>query len=632
MTAPTKVLQSGLSRHVHPINQTRSTQLNAPSKEQLALPFYHLLPKDPVELVRWKLYVRERCLNDLKFREAVDEVCRQDIAFWAATFGWVFEPRPPRGIPLCMWTDQVDCLVWMKECFDAERDLGFEKTRGLFMSWTAALFVYWVWKYVPDAKIAYITKDELTMDGPDENSFIGKVVYLHHKMPAWDRLGANGRDIMKRTMDQHILRNLRQGGTLQGFPPTDQNVRSLRFTVLINDEFAYYPRNAAQTMVTAVHTAPCRIFISTWFGGTGTSFGTIMRVEKSTMLRVQAYWWNNPERWKGAYITENGRLKIIDTSYEFPPDYPFVLDGLLRSAWVDFELSRPGQNMQIALEELYGLQAESGRKLIRPATLDVILATVIPPWDCGEIDYSGKVTQFRKKPDGRIKLFADVGDGKGGPFSAGCDLGFGSGASDSTLEVIDLTTARQVLEFADNTIDPVSFAQLVDAILDWLCGLKGDGHCYLDFENNGQQGTSFGGELIRLGRGNIRERRYNRKVPHTDRVTYLGSHNKDGGLSIILELERAVMSGELMICSADVWEELRQFDKDEEGQPVFRSAGGRGHGDKTQGLGLAWAYARDKIIGTPDAEQTREHAQDEIRRIVKCRKDWSFGWRLKRGA
>jgi hypothetical protein len=626
-----KVLASGLDRHVLPINEIRSTVLNQPSKEQLALPFYNDLPKDPIELLKWKIYVRERCLTDLEFRADIEEMCRLDVGFFAATFGHVFEPRPPRNIPLTPWTDQMDVIIWLVECYEQHRDAGCEKTRGIGVSWVIALIAYWIWKYVPDAKIALTTKDETTLDGPDANSLLGKIVYLHDHMPAWARIGKNGKNIMRRTSDQHILQNLLTGAVAQGFAPTDDKLRSLRFTICFYDEFAFFPRKTQETLNASIHTAPCRIFISTWHGA-GNAFHSMMRVEKSTMLRIQAYWWNNPERWMGAYTTEAGRLKIIETSYPFPPDYPFVLDGLLRSPWVDFELRRPGQDMQTNLEELYGLQAESGRKLIRPATLDVVYATLEKPVFVGEIDVTGKKAILYPKADGRLKLYANLGDGRGGPFSAASDLGFGHGASNSTLEVIDLATAKQVLDFADNTIDPVSFAQFVVGVLRWLCGHKGDGYCFLDFENNGDQGTSFGNELLRLMYGNIRERRYNRKVPNMDRTTYLGTRNKDGGLANILEMERAILNGELIVTSAEVWEELGHFDKDADGKPVYNIVAGRGHGDRVQGLGIAWMQARDKLLDSPAAD-SRETAQDEIRNIrPDDDDDWSAGWSYRRSA
>lgn len=632
----TKVLASGLDRVVHPINETRTTILNQPSPEQLALPFYNLLPKDPIELLRWKIYAHERCLTDLEFRDAIMEACAQDVCFFASTFGFVFEPRPPRGIPWTLWCDQADVLAWMAECYETHRDLGGEKSRGIGLSWDVALLAYWLWLFVPDVKIALTTKDETTLDGPDSNTLMGKIAYIHSKMPAWARTTATGKDSMHRTYDQHLMVNRVLGGTIQGFAPTNDKLRSLRFSIVIYDEFAYFPREAQETLNASVHTAPCRIFISTWHGHDN-AFHQIMRAEKSTLLRIQSYWYANAERWKGAYTTESGRLKILDSTYDYPVDYPFVLDGMLRSPWVDFELRRAGSSKQSALEELYGLAAETGRKLLRADTIKIVESTVLPCHTEGELDYTGAESVFRPVHNGSIKLWAPLGNGRGGPFAAGCDLAHGLGATPSTLEVIDMSGGLQVAEFADNSIAPVDFAAFVVAFLRWLAGDKGDGHCFLDFEANGEQAISFGNELLRLGYGNIRERKLRRPVD--GRATYLGTRNRDGGRAIIDELQRAILDSECTVRSHAVLAEMRVADKDDKGRPTFHGIE-NSHGDRLQGLAIAWGLAKDRLLepATGEAEMhtieyLRAHALDEIKNPTPAgRQSFRDAWSFKRDA
>lgn len=628
--ARAKVLASGLDRMVHPINELRSTVLNAPSPEQLALPFFNLLPKDPVELLRWKIYVRERAAHDLEFRADIEDMCKKDICFFAATFCWVFEPRPPRGIPLTPWCDQADALAWMVECYEMHRDLGGEKSRGIGFSWDVAIFCYWVWKYTPDAKIALTTKDETTLDGPDANSLLGKFAYIHEKMPAWSRLHpATGKDILRRTSEQHLLINTRNGAVCQGFAPTDSKLRSLRFTVVIYDEFAYFPRNAQESLNASVHTAPCRMFISTWHGHDN-EFHQIMRVEKSTMLRIQSYWWANSERWKGAYTTENGRLKVLDGDYKFPKDYPFILDGMLRSAWVDFELRRPGYRKQTSLEELYGLSASAGRKLFRTDTIAIVESTVRPPMYEGDIDCTGPEIRFRHFTGGPIHLYEDIGNGKGGPFSAACDLGEGLMATPSTLEIISLKTGRQVLDFADNEIKPVDFAAFVFDVMTWLCGPHGHGHCFIDFEANGGQATTFGNELVRLGAGNVRQRAYRRPTKGQEPGGYLGTRNSDGGLALLSELERAIRDGDCTVLSAEILAEMRTADKDEKGKPTFHGIE-NSHGDRTQGLALSWGQAKDKLIELPaDMTENQQRARSEIEDYIAKPRSWAESWGQQR--
>lgn len=622
-----KVLQSGLSRHVHPIAEVRETKLHEPSEQVLALPFYNLLPTDHIELLKFRIYVRERCLKDLEFRADIIEMCRLDICFFANVFCWVFEPRPPRPIPVKLWNDQADCLVWIKECFETERDLGAEKTRGIGFSCIMAIFCYWASRFIPECKGAITTKDESVLDGPDANTILGKIVYTHDHMPAWFRLDANGKDIIKRNLTEHLLLFTDNQSTIQGFPPTDQKMRSLRFTYVFYDEFAFFPRDAQKSLDASGGTAPCRIFVSTW-NGPDNVFHRIMRKDKNTMLRILCYWWNNEERWRGAYKSEAGRLVILDKHYDYPANYPFVLDGLVRSPWVDYELRRAGANIQSALEELYGLQAEAGRKLFRNDTIELVQTTVRAcQWE-GEVDLRNGDLVFVPEREGNVWTWGDIGQGKRGPFSAGCDVGFGSGASYSTLEVIDLSTGEQVLDFAENKLEVVSFAQYVYDILRWLNGSKGDGHTFLTFENNGDQGRTFGQEMQRLGYGNIMRRKYASRVPREDAATYLGMRNKDGGLSILAELERAIRAGECMVRSLYVAEEIKLFDKDAEtGKPLFPK-GEKGHGDRLQGLAMAWFQGRERLTLAP--QERKQSIITELENVTHKQSNWSDAWTTRR--
>ena len=597
-----RVLASGLDRVVHPKDETRETKLFSPSQAQKDAPFFHLLPTDPIKLLKWKIYVRQRCVYDLEFRRLVLEAGRRDILFFAATFVWIFEPRPPRAIPFTPWCDQADVISWMVECIFSHRDMGVEKSRGIGMSWNIIIVFYWLWFYTSEVKLGCMSKDEAVLDGDDANYLLGKFVYIHEHMPYWARCDENGNDILSRNRTRHTLINLRNGGTFQGFPSTDSKVRSLRFTAFFYDEFAFFSGNVQEQLNSSVHTAPSRIFISTW-NGSNNVFHSIMRRLSSTMLRVLSYWWANPERWKGAYRFENGRINFLDPDYQHTPDYPFVEDGLLRSPWVDFELSRAGSDMQTSLEELYGLQAESGRKFFRSSTVDIMDTSSDAPRRVGGIVKVKTGWEFqdgykdRFDPGkGDIRVWGDVGEGRGGPFVAGCDLSFGAGASYSTLEVIDVVSGSQVLEFGSNLLNPDEFCEYVVRILGWLNGPNGDSHTLLNFENNGEQGNIFGRTLRRIGYGNVSRRNYSYNISRGKEQEYLGMKNKDGGMMIFVELERAVRAGELHIKSNRIGEEASNYDKDEKGKPEYPRTL-ETHGDYIMGLALSWEEAKDRVGG-----------------------------------
>jgi hypothetical protein len=566
-------------------------------------------------------------MEDLEFRANIVFMCQQDVCFFIETLGIIFEPRPnPRSMPLKMWQDQVDIVAWSNECY-GRRDMGLEKSRGIGASWLYALFLYHKWQFVPATKIGILSKDETSLDGPDSNSLLGKLIFVHENMPAWLRMDALGRDVMKRDKTEHILHNRTNKATVQGFVPTNDKVRSLRFTCLFYDEFAFLTRDVQAQLNASGATCPNRFFVSTW-NGSDNEFYVMMRKEQTTMLRVEMYWWNNTERWKGCYTTTNGQLKIIDTNYNYPKDYPFVLDGMKRSPWIDFELSRPGYNAQSGLEEYYGLLAQDDRKLFQRKTRDIMSSQVVP-WD-----RECELNQVPEEPEvfdcykGRIKIFGEHGAGEAGPYVAGCDIAFGSGATYSTLEVIDATNGRQVLEFASNDLVPVEFAQHVVGILRWLNGEMGDGHTHLDFENNGDQGTTFAKEITRLGYGNVARRSYAKTNLRANEGTYLGSRNRDRGLANLSEVERAILSGECRILSEHLRQEFDCFVRDENGRPHY-PAGEDGHGDRAQGFGIAWAACRERRVAPK--KTVEQDARSEIMGFAaepEKQGSWEDSWSL----
>jgi hypothetical protein len=469
------------------------------------------------------------------------------------------------------------------------------------------------------------TKDEATLDGPDSNFLLGKIQFIHDKMPFWLRYDKMGRDIMHRTIQDHTIVNRVMDSTLTGYAPTDMKPRSLRFTAFAHDEHALYPRNSQEAHASVSGTTNSVFFISTWHSHDD-AFDALTTDTKSGRLRVRTYWWNNPERWQGAYTTEASRVKYIDLDYKHPPNYDFELDGLLRSPWVDFEIRRATLDKDAILRDLYGRQAEGTRRLFRIAASQIVDTTAIR---MPRITYTVEAGKVKEWPDGIIKVFEDVGEGRGGPFAAGSDLSFGRGQSYSSLEVIDLTTGKQVLDAASNELNPKEWAQFCFAVYQWLNGDNGDGHTYASFENNGDQATSFVEELLRLGYGNIEINPKMTKVRRTESATYYGVHTKDRGLARFLELERAIIDGQFVMQSPWCRDEFKAWDKDDDGLPKY-PANLPGHGDRLQGLGVAWHVARKRLIIPVNNIVDRNATYIPMPKPERKDTRWMHGWTLNK--
>jgi hypothetical protein len=185
------------------------------------------------------------------------------------------------------------------------------------------------------------------------------------------------------------------------------------------------------------------------------------------------------------------------------------------------------------------------------------------------------------------------------------------------------------LDLAVDDKDPRDFAPYVVGILRWISGSLGDEFCYLTFENNGRQGTVFGDELTELGYGNIMRTQYAGKVKRADEPgsTYLGMRNGDGGLLILTELGKAALGGNCIVRSDDVRHEMSVFDKGEDEKPNYPRSE-KSHGDRTQGLALAWWQGRKRM--EPIAVEQRAEMRREIEQYRPQKQTWSSQWTLTR--
>ncbi len=182
------------------------TQLNYPSEAALALPFFNLLPKDKISLLKWRVYVLVRCLDDNDFRNDIEAMCARDIAFFAATFAWLHETRDDAftesagTFPLVLWCDQVDILAWLQQ-YGGKFDICIEKTRGIGLSWLVIIYLFWKWRYYGEhLDYGILSKDDKSLDlHRRPATLMGKLDLLFESMPGWMQLGPDSKTVLNRT-------------------------------------------------------------------------------------------------------------------------------------------------------------------------------------------------------------------------------------------------------------------------------------------------------------------------------------------------------------------------------------------------------------------------------------------------
>ena len=632
MSKTRTILESVHNSFHFPLGEVRQHS-GQPSKEVLALPWYKYVPKDHLDQLKWRRMVRVRGAEDKPFRHAILQACEEDILFFCNSMLYVFEPRRERrkNILLNTWEDQDNGIAWADECF-GKRACGIEKSRDLSWSWNCLVIFFKHWLFDAGARMGVASLDEAKVDSPDDSdSMMWKLDFLYENLPEWMRVDDHGCSILVRTANDHRFFNRIKKSDIRGYASTQNLGRGGRKIAWLMDEFAEWSVNMQQKALDATqHTTKCRYFPST-FSGDSDKFYTMMRREQSTMLKIVADWKDNPEKKRGLYTSVGGHTKILDTKYVFPNDYPFVNDGKIRSPYYDSECKKEGATPQSIARELDRDPQGATSKIFAASVLQKARETCRDPYFIGNLDFTpGEFLPIWVQDSlGRFAIWKDLeadkplpsgGTGKlgyGGPYAVGCDIGAGSGSSvtsNSAIEVLDIPSGEQVLEYYSHMIRPVDFAQLVFVVCRWLCEGHDLAHAYLNWESNGPPGEAFTTEIVRLGWSNCYTTRQE-TTRYRERTQKLGTFNGDGGYTDLCELQRGIQQDEVTVRSEKVVMECGQYELGRAGVRAGKcihvgsqssgdaSAQGKSHGDCAIAMSLAWKAAKDRPV---EAEETVE--------------------------
>jgi hypothetical protein len=597
------------------------TVLNEPSQAAQDLPFYNQLPKDKVSLYKWRIYVLTRCISDAEFRADIEEMCRQDLPFFAATFCWAHETRDDAftdgagKFPFMPWPDQVDILAWF-QMYGGKSDITVEKTRGIGLSWCIVIFLLWKWLFHGEhLDYGILSKDETSLDLPRRPAtLMGKLDLLFENLPGWWQLDSSSKSVLHRTHSNHRFAHRVSNNAILGYTSSDDKLRSARVNLLVGDEAAFLPVDSQRWLASSQFISSSRILIST-HDGTATMFYRMTVDEKSDLVRISTWWQDNPVRWSGAYVVKAGQVQYVDKDYKHEPDYEFCYDypGLLRSPWVDGEFRKTGADEVSLMQEIYGTAAIDTKKLMQREVLDIAERSVGPASYRCRLNAYG---EFIEDLEGEWHFWQDISLPFSGMYYVGIDPAIG--VADRALAgvaVIDVKTGLTICTAALASCPAVELARAVDILCKKLCGTRGPGFAIVVPESTGI-GVSFMTELKRLRWPSI----------YVGENKKHGIHNRDKGEMILIEVGRAIRDGELVISDPRLVDDFEHFEYNSKVELVF--TGGVGHGDLGQACALAWWAGRERRRQIIEAETPRHDATKqpiELEAGYGChkRRNWS---------
>jgi len=434
--------------------------------------------------------------------------CRRDVLYYINTYCYTYDPRlSPKStvVPFITYNFQDMALDDLVTAIDEDRDMLIEKSRDMGASWMSITVLEHKWHFYDYQAIRAMSRTEDLVDKTDDpDALFWKVDFILEHLPSW---------LAPRYKHNHLHFTNRDGrSTLDGMTTASDAGRGGRCGVLFIDEFAAVPDDNAVLSSTR-DTTTCRLFNST-HQGAATAF---YKLSKGRIPKLILHWSLHPAKQRGLYMTgEDGKVRPLDKNfrgkvkdiegneYDFPFDYPFRLDGKMRSPWYDNECDRAAHPMEIAQE----LDIDPFSSDFQ--YFDAKEISLVEKRDCrtpffeGDLEFdpdSLKPLEFVPRPGGPLKLWVML-DAQGNVSESltdvvfGIDVSAGTGASNSAITGGNARTGEKILEYANPNIKPESFAAYTYALANAF------NQAFLVWDAGGPGGT-FGDTIIELGYRNV---------------------------------------------------------------------------------------------------------------------------------
>lgn len=595
--------------------------------------FYQDVPKGLEENLRYRIALREAARDDVRVQSAIRAACRNDTLFFFNAFCWIFEPRlktvagiqRSKILPFITWPNQDEMIRTVRPLLGYE-DVGVGKTRGEGASWIAVGFSVQDFLFERMSTVGFVSMNEKAADDPDNpDSLFWKWDFMMSKLPRWLR------PVIKKNQENHTRRNMSNGATTVSFAATGDVASGGRKSWFLMDELGKFPRGPdKEAMASTQHVTNSRLIVSTPKGTEG-AYAAAMRGD-SNMTKVFLRWQDNPTKNRGLYRYVNGRPVALDPiNNPLPLDYEenskpviarlrsrgFKIEDKDRSPWYDRECDRAnatplsiaqeldlsfgGSVSRVFGDDFFRVIEHSQREPLVKGILSFHPETLEPDFDTS--DTGGfrlwlSLDSKRRPPRHRYVLGADV-----------CTGGGGAHTSNSVIEVIDLTTMEQVMEWATNTVEPSDFADTMVAVAKWFHG------AYIAWEHNGP-GTGCTKRIRDSGYSNV----YQRTVLHRrskKRTKELGWWTDEKTKEAMFnDFSRTVRTTGLVIHSKELVREcgdyIRVSGKIENSLVSTtddESAKGVSHGDRVIAMCVALQAAMDRPLNAEEASETNN---DEI--------------------
>ena len=566
------------------------------------------VPKESEANRRWRLRIRDATADNRTAQRSWLGLCAagaEGCILWLNAFAWTFRQKRTdhegnersitsgdTDVRFITWPVQDAAVRAMVHAIEHGEDIVVDKSRDMGASWLTISVFVWFWLFRDSVNFRVLSRVEELVDNPDDpDSLFWKIDFLIRNLPAWMR------PPQRRTRLKLV--NRANGNTIIGRSTTGAQGRAGRCTAAMFDEAALIAELKA-IWQGFQQTTSCRMAVSSAFGP-----GFFSKLVRSPSVKVvRLAWWDHPEKGRGRYTRADPVTKRVE----------------IRSPYYD-KLEEKVRDKRALAEEM-GMD-HSGAGLTFFDDADLARHTAMHARDpsyVGHLLYVGTKERdmaiLRRRADcfefaaesgvGPWSIWCDLMEDDSGcwrppqdrTYVIGCDISFGTGASNSTGYVLDLENEEQVGEFASAEYGPEEFARQMAAAGFWFGGVRGC--AFIGWEANGAGGL-FGRTLVRHLMYpwvffNLKE---DERTPK--RTRSYGWHSNPQRKKDVLGIFRgAIARDETIVRSLRTLDEAREY--------LFFDNGEVGPGELRQESPVAMAVHGDRVIGGAVAKYISAYA------------------------
>ncbi len=525
----------------------------------------------------------QKAVTDEAFRSKaaaaeIAKLCADDILFYMAIFLYTYRPQDRAGeryVPFVPWPGQVPVVLEMKRSLLEGFPLVAFKGRDQGFTEMALASQQHEWLFVAETALGVSSAKEALCDAANNpNALLQRFDRFTDRLPPFLKPS-----VSRTTGDGGLRVNNDNGSFIKGEATTPNMFRQSRVGNLLIDEFATVEKGQA---VIAGITDSCP-GASIWYvstpkpGNNGFNYALDQKIGKIIVFP----WWNHPEKVKGLYTSVGGERIILDTEYRednisfvggetkysFPDNYPFILDGEMRSVAFDKKNREKGSLKWMHQEwcckrfgigdQFFDIQAVESHKTAFGRKADAR----------GELrfafDYDKRIVMprgFEPGGLGRFRIWAQLDStrrlSKYHSYVVGADVSLGTGASNTVIVILDRNSSEFVGEWVCPNTSPDDAARVAVAMCKWL---GGESRALLIWDGNGP-GLSFSMEVQKLAYGRLYMQR-NIKDLDSKRSRNPGyfTGGSDEKQVLLGEMRQALGRGDFTIRSEEVLDEMKDY-------------------------------------------------------------------------